>query len=226
MANTPRRPLVAGNWKMNGLRASLPELSAIIEGGRGLPRVDLMVCPPATLLAMFADAARNSRVTIGAQDCESEPKGASRERRTERSEPKGASREERQNGASPHETDRLQREHEADPPGDHNGVGRPERREEGDARRVCGDRRRPPDHSNRCRRRYRPFDVGPCRRRSQRGRTRSRVRGARRDTCPRPRFGSGATPRSRRRSDRSPRSRRGSSRCAWRAPSGRSRTRR
>jgi triosephosphate isomerase (TIM) len=73
---SPRRPLVAGNWKMNGLRGSLPELSAIIEGARQLANVDLMVCPPATLLVKFAKAAAGTAVRIGAQDCHSEPKGA------------------------------------------------------------------------------------------------------------------------------------------------------
>ena len=48
---TARRPLVAGNWKMNGLRASAAELGGIIKGASDLARnVDLMVCPPATLL--------------------------------------------------------------------------------------------------------------------------------------------------------------------------------
>jgi triosephosphate isomerase len=73
---TTRRPLVAGNWKMNGLRDSLRELSAIIEGARALRGVDLIVCPPATLLLAFAEAARNAPLSIGAQDCHSEPKGA------------------------------------------------------------------------------------------------------------------------------------------------------
>jgi len=64
-----RRPLVAGNWKMNGLRASIGELEKIIAGAQALPQVDLMVCPPATLLASFAAAARGSRLSIGGQDC-------------------------------------------------------------------------------------------------------------------------------------------------------------
>src|SRR5436190_6869249 len=71
-----RRPLVAGNWKMNGLQDSLPELLAIIEGARKCTGVDLMVCPPATLLAAFAKAAAGTPVRIGAQDCHSEAKGA------------------------------------------------------------------------------------------------------------------------------------------------------
>ena len=72
-----RRPLVAGNWKMNGLQDSLHELLAIIEGARKCAGVDLMVCPPATLLAAFAKAAAGTPVLIGAQDCHSEATGAS-----------------------------------------------------------------------------------------------------------------------------------------------------
>ncbi len=72
-----RRPLVAGNWKMNGLKASAGELNRIIAGCDPLsPHVDLMVCPPATLLMTFAGVARGTKVAIGAQDCHAEPAGA------------------------------------------------------------------------------------------------------------------------------------------------------
>jgi triosephosphate isomerase len=71
-----RRPLVAGNWKMNGLKASAGELEAVIAGARGLPNADFIICPPATLVAGFAETARGSRVTIGGQDCHAEPAGA------------------------------------------------------------------------------------------------------------------------------------------------------
>jgi triosephosphate isomerase (TIM) len=71
-----RRPLVAGNWKMNGLKTSIGELEKIIAGGKKLANVDLMVCPPATLVARFASAARESAVTIGGQDCHAQPSGA------------------------------------------------------------------------------------------------------------------------------------------------------
>jgi triosephosphate isomerase len=71
-----RRPLVAGNWKMNGLMASAGELKAIIAGVRGLPNADFLICPPATLVARFAALAQGSRVTIGGQDCHAEPAGA------------------------------------------------------------------------------------------------------------------------------------------------------
>src|SRR5262249_6877468 len=71
-----RRPLVAGNWKMNGLRASMAELARIVEGAAKLPAVDLLVCPPATLLAQFAAAVIGSPVRTGAQDCHAEAAGA------------------------------------------------------------------------------------------------------------------------------------------------------
>lgn len=74
MAANPR-PLVAGNWKMNGLAASVGELAKIIKGASGIA-ADLMVCPPATLIASFVHAARGSTVTIGGQDCHAEPSGA------------------------------------------------------------------------------------------------------------------------------------------------------
>jgi triosephosphate isomerase len=79
MASRARRPLIAGNWKMNGLRASASELARIMEGGRKLAAdVDLLVCPPATLVAQFAAQAASSRspVKIGAQDCHAQAAGA------------------------------------------------------------------------------------------------------------------------------------------------------
>src|ERR1043166_5970605 len=72
-----RRPLVAGNWKMNGLKASAAELEVIVRGAHDLGRrADLMICPPATLIATFADVARGSQVAIGAQDCHAAKAGA------------------------------------------------------------------------------------------------------------------------------------------------------
>jgi len=76
MANAPR-PLVAGNWKMNGRSASDAELAKIVAGSDRLAsRMDLMVCPPATLLARFAQVARDSKLALGGQDCHAEPAGA------------------------------------------------------------------------------------------------------------------------------------------------------
>jgi triosephosphate isomerase len=76
MTIAPPRPLVAGNWKMNGLRRSLTELEKIVAGALDLPKADLMICPPATLLHDCADKVRGSTVGIGGQDCHAEPSGA------------------------------------------------------------------------------------------------------------------------------------------------------
>jgi triosephosphate isomerase (TIM) len=75
MAN--RRPLVAGNWKMNGLKSSAAEINTLIKAAAHLSRsLDLMVCPPATLVTSFAALARGSKLLIGGQDCRPEPAGA------------------------------------------------------------------------------------------------------------------------------------------------------
>ena len=74
---TARRPLVAGNWKMNGLSAARAELDKILAGAFALPaNLDVLVCPPALLIPGFADRARGARVGIGGQDCHAEASGA------------------------------------------------------------------------------------------------------------------------------------------------------
>lgn len=72
------RPLVAGNWKMNGLTASLGELKALKErlAESPIPGLDLMVCPPATLLAQAREILAGSGILLGAQDCHTESAGA------------------------------------------------------------------------------------------------------------------------------------------------------
>jgi triosephosphate isomerase len=75
MAN-PTRPLIAGNWKMNGLTGSLSELEAMIAGASPALPADLLICPPATLVAAFAAHARGTPIMIGAQDCHMAPCGA------------------------------------------------------------------------------------------------------------------------------------------------------
>jgi triosephosphate isomerase (TIM) len=77
MAAAERRPLVAGNWKMNGVKASAAELGKIIQGASDLwTKTDLMICPPATLVMTFAMVALGSKIDIGGQDCHAEPSGA------------------------------------------------------------------------------------------------------------------------------------------------------
>lgn len=72
------RPLVAGNWKMNGLRDSLGEFEAMLKGAPAIAgKADLLVCPPATLLASFAERAKGATAfAVGAQDCHPKPSGA------------------------------------------------------------------------------------------------------------------------------------------------------
>jgi triosephosphate isomerase (TIM) len=67
------RQLIAGNWKMNGLKASLAEIAAIRVGIAGAG-ADVAICPPATLIAASAAAAIGSTLIIGGQDCH--PKGS------------------------------------------------------------------------------------------------------------------------------------------------------
>jgi triosephosphate isomerase len=77
MADPTRRPLVAGNWKMNGLKASAAELDKVMAGAGELgTKVDLMICPPATLIMTFAQVTAGSKIEIGGQDCHPEPSGA------------------------------------------------------------------------------------------------------------------------------------------------------
>src|SRR6202790_1946580 len=70
------RPLIAGNWRMNGLRASLGEFEAMVAGASDVrDKADLLVCPPATLIAAFAERARGP-IAVGAQDCHPKASGA------------------------------------------------------------------------------------------------------------------------------------------------------
>ena len=72
-----RRPLIAGNWKMNGLKASMNELASIWQGAGDLKgKADLLICPPATLLFTATAVVSGSKVAIGAQDCHPAASGA------------------------------------------------------------------------------------------------------------------------------------------------------
>ena len=70
-----RRKLAAGNWKMNGLAADLSEIEAL-AAAHPAPRSEVLVCPPATLIAQMAWKARGSAVMVGGQDCHARPSGA------------------------------------------------------------------------------------------------------------------------------------------------------
>jgi triosephosphate isomerase (TIM) len=70
-------PLIAGNWKMNGLGRDLGEARRVAEALAEAPaRARVAICPPATLLARMADALAGSAVAVGGQDCHAEPSGA------------------------------------------------------------------------------------------------------------------------------------------------------
>ncbi len=77
MTNTIR-PLIAGNWKMNGLKTSTAEFDAMLAGASTVTgKADLLVCPPATLISGFAEKSRGSRrLAIGGQDCHPKASGA------------------------------------------------------------------------------------------------------------------------------------------------------
>jgi triosephosphate isomerase len=70
-----RRTLIAGNWKMNGLRADGIALARDVAAG-GAHGADLLICPPATLLERIAEAVSGSSVAVGGQDCHAEASGA------------------------------------------------------------------------------------------------------------------------------------------------------
>ena len=71
-------PLVAGNWKMNGLKASLSELEAMKKGveAGGAGSAVVAICPPATLIAMAAWALREGKIGLGGQNCNAAESGA------------------------------------------------------------------------------------------------------------------------------------------------------
>ena len=74
---TDMRHLIAGNWKMNGLAADLHEAVAVAEGARELDgRLDLMLCPPASLIERMRRRTAGTALLIGGQDCHPEVSGA------------------------------------------------------------------------------------------------------------------------------------------------------
>ena len=69
------RKLAAGNWKMNGTTAALAEVSALLAA-HPAPACEMLLCPPATLIAQMAAAARGSVLRVGGQDCHARAAGA------------------------------------------------------------------------------------------------------------------------------------------------------
>jgi triosephosphate isomerase (TIM) len=72
------RPLVAGNWKMNGLKADLAIATEVARGYDAALKqaVDLAICPPATLLFATSAALIGARIATGGQDCSTQEAGA------------------------------------------------------------------------------------------------------------------------------------------------------
>ncbi len=71
-------PLIAGNWKMNGLSTALGEidrLGSLLAGG-DRPRCIVAICPPATLLAQMTERAASAGIVTGGQDCHAKASGA------------------------------------------------------------------------------------------------------------------------------------------------------
>jgi len=76
---TNRRPLIAGNWKMNGKKEdglSLAHAIVTYLKGKGDASFDMLICPPFTLLATVEVICQQSRIYLGAQDCHMAEKGA------------------------------------------------------------------------------------------------------------------------------------------------------
>lgn len=71
------RPLVAGNWKMNGSVAALGEAENVASGiAKTKADIEVMICPPATLIGKLADLLSNRGVGVGGQDCHVKISGA------------------------------------------------------------------------------------------------------------------------------------------------------
>lgn len=78
MART-RRPLIAGNWKMNGLKAEALALAKGVADGvkqAGWADREVLVCPPAILVMAVAGAVKGSGLLVGGQDCHAKASGA------------------------------------------------------------------------------------------------------------------------------------------------------
>ena len=70
-----RQKLAAGNWKMNGTAASLAEIAALDAATKGAA-CEILICPPATLIAQMAWKARDTAIRVGGQDCHAKASGA------------------------------------------------------------------------------------------------------------------------------------------------------
>src|SRR5688572_27902436 len=70
-------PLIAGNWKINGLKAALGEFEAMIAGAGALAGYAYrLICPLVPPIAGFADRARGTKLAVGPRDCYLNASGA------------------------------------------------------------------------------------------------------------------------------------------------------
>jgi triosephosphate isomerase len=72
-------PLIAGNWKMNGSRSMARDLIAdLVARSKAQPGhlAEVLICPPAPYISLAVDLTRDSRIAVGAQDCDRRPSGA------------------------------------------------------------------------------------------------------------------------------------------------------
>lgn len=79
VAKSGIHPLVAGNWKMNGLKAAVAEAAAVRDAISAPPlagKADVLIAPPAPMLAVMAWGAGKGALTFGAQDCHAKASGA------------------------------------------------------------------------------------------------------------------------------------------------------
>ena len=76
----PRKPLIAGNWKMNGLRGDGVALAKTLvdrlRNAQTPPAFELLVCPPFTLVSLIGEVVVGSILALGGQDCHAKEKGA------------------------------------------------------------------------------------------------------------------------------------------------------
>ena len=70
------RPLIAGNWKMNGLTEPSAALALAIRHGLGAASAEVLLCPPATQLAAVSALVAGSGIGTGGQNCHAKEHGA------------------------------------------------------------------------------------------------------------------------------------------------------
>lgn len=71
------KPLIAGNWKMNGLQESLSEVDSLLgELETADTHCDILICPPSTLIQAMGILLEDTSIYVGGQDCHTKEQGA------------------------------------------------------------------------------------------------------------------------------------------------------